>query len=175
MQADDIQYDTAAQANYIRQKASIGAQAVMRRVGDGNPLDDPLLQAELLQTEISDQRDIALTEEEGWRTIMKMRMGSENTASKAVLTGYEQLTRASGSMAAADQYGRAESASSSSSITRAGSSLLSGAYDMFKVAKDAGAFKSTPKTPAGGTTALPMSTQVNDNYAGMPSSGVGLE
>ena len=143
MQADDVQYDSRIQANITRQRASMQAQAEYRQFTD-NPLDNPVLQAQLVKADIGTQRDIALTQEEGWRTIMKMKMGEQQTQTKITMGIGEQMMGASSNLGASVSYRIAGDNALSASYFKAGTSLLTGSAEIFKQASSSGMF--APKT-----------------------------
>jgi hypothetical protein len=163
MQADDVQYDSKIQANAMRQKASIQAQAEVRQFTT-NPLDSPLLQAQLVKADIGTARDIALTNEEGWRVAMKMKMESSNAVAKTAMGMGDQMIRATSSVGIASAY--SGQANAGTDWSKAGSSLLTGAASLFKEVKQSdfkNPFASTPVTPAS-SSGVSGSVRVSDNY-----------
>jgi ribosomal protein S19E (S16A) len=149
MQADDVQYDAKLTANAIRQKASIQAQGELRQYVD-NPLDNPVLQAQLVKADIGTERDIALTKEQGWREGMKMKMDAATAMNKAILGMGDQQIRAASSQGLASAYGA--QADAGTDMYKTGSTLLTGATSIFKEAKQGGWFTTSPSTP--GTSTL---------------------
>lgn len=140
MQADDVQYDSKINANFIRQKASISAAAEVRQFADA-PMDNPVLQAQLAAADISTARDIALVNEEGWRTAMKMKMDAATSINRAVMSVGSAQSSASASAGLSSAY----SGMGGMDYSKAGSSLLTGASSIFREAKEGGLFTTTSK------------------------------
>jgi len=148
MQVDDIQLDTALSASLKRQAAHVHAAGMMRdaltQIDERN-LD---LSFALTRSKVESDREIALIEEEGWRTALKMKMGSDNKVNQVVMGAHNQALQGSAAVGSAAMYDAAGSSALNAGFTKAGTSLLTGASDVYKIGKEAGWFKPTPPSPA---------------------------
>lgn len=146
MQVDDIQLDTTLSASLRRQSAAVQAAGMMRDALTQIDEQNLELSFSLTRSKVESDREIALTEEEGWRTALKMRTGSQNTVNKTLMGASNQVLQGVSSVGSAAAYDAAGDAASGVGLAKAGTSLLTGAADVYKTAKTDGWFK--PKAAA---------------------------
>lgn len=137
MQVDDIQLDTALSASLKRQAGQTQAAGMMRDALTSIDEQSTNLEFALARSQVETSRDVALTEEEGWRTALKMKMSADNTINKTILNASNQLQSAAGAAGQAASYESAGSAAYNTGLTKAGTSLLTGASDFYKIGRDA--------------------------------------
>jgi len=124
MQADDVQYDANAQANYVRQQASVAAQNLEQQYSR-DPMADPVLQAKIAQAQVTTQHDVALTRMDGWR--------------KALLLQRDIQDKVSGLTEKANQYMQGAGSDLNRVVeyeNKASAALEDGAYGMAKTGLD---------------------------------------
>lgn len=147
MQVDDIQLDTSLSASLKRQAAQVQSAGMMRDALTSIDEQNSEMEFSLARARVETSREIALTQEEGWRTALKMKMGSDNTVNKTLMSASNQILQGAGALGQAASYDAAGSAAYNTGLTKAGTSLLTGASDIYKIAKDAGWLKTTNTTP----------------------------
>lgn len=136
MQVDDVQLEATLGASLKRMDAYLRQGAGIREALDS--IDDQNVQVGLAQerADIETERKIALTEEEGWRTVMKMNLGSQNAIDRTMMQASNQMLQSVGSTGSAASYGAAASQVDATSLAKAGSSLLTSAADAYKSYKN---------------------------------------
>jgi hypothetical protein len=161
MQVDDIQLDTTLSASLKRQAAHTHAAGLMRDALTQIDEQNLALSLDLTRSRIGASREIALVEEEGWRTALKMKMGSDNTVNRTLMGASNQILQGQAALGSAAAYDAAGDAAVGTGWAKAGTSLLTGASDIYKTAKQNGWFKSTPQASSSG---VPGSVRVAANY-----------
>jgi len=159
MQVDDIQLDTTLSASLKRQAAHAQAAGMMRDALTQIDEQNLELSFALERNKVEASREIALTEEEGWRTALKMKMGSDNKVNQVTMGAYNQALQGSASVGSASMYDAAGSSALNAGVTKAGTSLLTGASDIYKIGRDSGLWGGAAATKTQIPQTQPVQTQ----------------
>ena len=107
---------------------------------------DAQLETALQMQKINTERQINLTEEEGWRTVMKMNLGALANETSAIMGSQQQMMQGASSAGAAAMYGDKAQSAMTSAYMGAGKSLLTGATQIYETGQKAGWWGSTSST-----------------------------